>query len=496
MADPLGSVPGIVVGVGVGAAAAAAIEPAVELPKQTAWKANPNRILDAATIARLVAQGGVSLDSAHESGLRDGFGPDKLDALVYLSQTVPGFAQVLDLWRRDLIGPELVQHALTKEGTDQRYVDQLLKLKTAEIIPPPDLAYMVVRGLVPDPFGYDGPSDEHDKTISDIPQLDIKTLEEAARSGWDQTRFEALVGRSGLAPAPIFAAAAFFRGLITYDQYLTIIKKGDLRPAYANVILNGAREIPTATAFAEHHLRGYTDAKGMYDGTARHGMSPTDTDVIYLNLGRPVAVHQVTTGLARGGVYPSTYDDVPEPYRDAIRESDVKEPWASIAYYNRFSFSVPFWWRSLATANAFGTLDPYEVLLWLGNSPEFARIITDHFVGTGATPTDKDVTGAQTRLKTAAHKAFLDSEISATDATNALETAGVNPSSVPAILSIWDTERQLVRKGITAAQYKKAFEKQDVNDSTGQPWTRDETIAELVRLGYSHAEANQYLDIG
>ena len=77
-----------------------------------------------------------------------------------------------------------------------------------------------------------------------------------------------------------------------------------------------------------------------------------------------------------------------------------------------------------------------------------------------------------------------------------LNAIGVAATAQPQVLALWNQEQQLVRKGITAAQYKKAYEKQDVNDSTGQPWTRDETIAELTRLGYSPQEAGQYLDIG
>lgn len=495
MADLLGGVPGIVVGVGVGAAASAALEPAIELPKQTAWQANPNRILDVNLLARLVAQGGVSLQSARDSGERDGYSNDKVDALVYLAQTVPGFAQVLDLWRRDLIDPDLVQHALTKEGVDQRYVDQLLKLKTAEIIPPPDLAYMVIRGLVPDPFGFDGPSSPTDTAIEDIPELSIDTLAEAARSGWDQTRFEALVGRSGLAPAPIFAAQAFFRGLITYEQYLTIIKKGDLRPAYANVILGGAREIPTAGQFAEAWLRGYLTQTQAEAGAARHGMSADDIDLIHLNMGRPTPVHQVTTGLARGGTYPSLYTDVPEPYRDAIRESDIKEPWASIAYHNRYTYPSAFVLRTLAQAGELGdTAAVEQILLEIGWNPEFAAKVAAAWTAGGGTG-DAHVTKAANQLWTATHKAYLASEASDADVTQMLNLIGVAASAQPQVLALWQAERSLVRKGLTAANYHKAFSKGDTNDATGQPWTRDETIAELMRLGYSQQEAGQYLDI-
>src|SRR5215472_15312757 len=116
MALPGEGVAGIIIGVGAGAATSAALAPAIEVPKQEAWAANPHRILDVALLARLVAQGGIDLGTAETDAKRDGYSPDKLDALVYLEQTVPGFAQALDLWRRGLIGDPLFEHALVKAG--------------------------------------------------------------------------------------------------------------------------------------------------------------------------------------------------------------------------------------------------------------------------------------------------------------------------------------------------------------------------------------------
>src|SRR5438552_684379 len=101
MAGPLGSTPGIIVGVAVGTAAADALQPAFERARQDAWRRNAVRELDPGTIARLVAQGAMALDgAAYNAAGGEGFSSDKLDALVYLSQTVPGFAEAMALYRR------------------------------------------------------------------------------------------------------------------------------------------------------------------------------------------------------------------------------------------------------------------------------------------------------------------------------------------------------------------------------------------------------------
>src|SRR5437867_359622 len=151
MALPLGSAPGIIVGVGVGTAAAAAIEPAIELPRQEAWRNNANRLLDPVTMARLVAQGAVDLGAAQEDARREGFGADKLNALVYLAQTVPGFGQVLELYRRHPQAfADLWHHAHTKAGIDQRYVPYLDELRD-DRLSPQVVALAIVRGILDDP---------------------------------------------------------------------------------------------------------------------------------------------------------------------------------------------------------------------------------------------------------------------------------------------------------------------------------------------------------
>ena len=493
MASPLDA-PGIVVGVGVGAAAAAALEPAVEIPKQEAWAANPNRILDPSLLARLVAQGGISLEAAETEARRDGYGSDKLGALVYLEQTVPGFSQALDLWRRDRITDAEFRHTLDKAGLDSRYADQLMFYKTNELISAQDLAFMVIRDIVPDPYGFGPPTSPTDNTINDMPQLSIDTLAEAARNGWDPQRFEALVGRTGLAPAPVTAANAYFRGIASYQDFTTMIAKGDLRPAYANVILNTSRLILSADQYVEAHLRGWIDQPTMYAGTAKHGMSQADTDLRFETMGRPVTFHEITTGLARGGTYPSQYTDIPEPYRKSAQESDIRPEWASLHYANRYIYPSAFVLRSLAQAGDLGGQAAVEqVLLELGWKPSFATQVSTAWTA-GSASGDPHVGKAQTQLWTATHKAYVDDRVSTATATSSLQAAGVSAASVPAVLQVWDAERALVRASLSAAQIRKAYHNGVTNPATGQPWTQAEAIARLLELGYTQADAETLLE--
>jgi hypothetical protein len=495
MADPLGSGAGIIVGVGVGAAASAALEPAVEIPKQEAWAANPNRILDAGLIARLVAEGGVDLGFAHDSGRRDGFQSDKMDALVYLAQTVPGAAEALELWRKGFIGPDLFLHALNKAARDPRYSFNGDAYRLKELIGLGDIAAGIVRSALPAPAYVPVPPPTSGTSIPRFPQVNIDPETLAAKLGFPPEMLQIMVARSGLSLAPGLSAQALFRGLINDQDFLLAVAEGDLRTEWADTLRDVSRQILTAGEYLEAELRGWLDPGVGVARTAKHGMSPADAQLRLDTMGRPIAVHQVTTGLARGGTYPSAYADVPEPYRKAIQESDIRPEWASLAYHNRYTYPSAFVLRTLAQAGDIGdTAAVEQVLLEIGWPPAFASKVAVAWAPTGATG-DPHVTKAENQLWTATHRAYLNGHAPASTLTPAFTALGITPAAQQTVLGLWTLEQQLERFGLTAANIHKAFTKGDTNDATGQPWTRDEAIAELVKLGYNPDEAGQYLDI-
>jgi hypothetical protein len=494
MAGPLGSTPGIIVGVGVGAAASAALAPAIELPKQKAWADNANRILDAATLARLVAQGGVTLDAAKAEGLRDGYGPDKIQALAYLAQTVPGLAEALDLWRRLLIDDRLFEHALNKAGLDHRYVNQFLKLKEEELLSVPDLAYAVVRGLVPDEGILPVAPPAQGVKVKRFPVFPINPVEEAAKQGWSKDRFSVMVGRAGLAMAPILAANAYFRGVIARADYDLAIAEGDIRNEFRDAILDTAREILTAHDYAELELRGFLTRDERLAETDKHGMSARDSDLLYDVLGRAVGVHAITTGLARGGHYPSVYADVPEPYRAAIQRSNIRPEWASLAYANRYTYPSAFVLRSLTQAGDLTQAETHQILLDIGWRPDLAEKVSTRWAGGTGTTAGPYVKKAQTQLWTTAHKSYVAEEVDAAAAQSAMTALGVPAADQAAVLVLWDHERALIRKELSAKEVKRAWVIGAINPATGAKWTRQEAFERLLQMGYSAADATTFLE--
>jgi hypothetical protein len=490
----VGATPGILAGVAVGGAATVALQPAFEVPRQDAWARNANRILDAGLLARLVAQGGVDLADAQSEALRDGYAADKLDALIYLEQTVPGFAEAINLWRRGLIADGDFAHVLVKAGLDQRYTAPLMALKDAEIVGIGDLAYGVVRGILPAPSWVPVAPPTSGTSVPRFPQVNIDPVAEAAKLGYPEDQFQLMVGRSGLSLAPGLAAQAYFRGLINADDYLLAIAEGDLRTEWAQTLQDASRAILSPHDYAELQLRGFQTQTQRDAGAAKHGMGPNDAQLLYDVLGRAPNIHAVTTGLARGGTYDGTPQTIPEPFLSAVQRADIRPEWYSIEYANRFTYPSAFVLRALAQAGDLGgQAEVEQVLLELGWKPSFATQVSTAWTAS-ATTGDPHVAKAQTQLWGTTHAAYKAGEIAKADAQRNLTTLGIPAAAQTQVLTYWDAERATVRKQLTLAELKKAYTLGADNPATGQPWTAADVTAELLARGFSADDAKTILE--
>jgi len=491
MALPFGSAPAIITGVAVGAAAGAGLEPAVEVDRQLAWQKITAAIRNPELLARLVAAGGIELDAAHLEASRSGLSSDKFDALVWLEQSVPGTAELLELWRRGKIDEALVDLGLTKARLDPRYWPAVKELENARIFPP-TIALAVQRGIlenVKDPNGSDRlltvTPDLSNVTIDSPGMVPLDVLAEAAAQGYNFDRLAVDARLAGLPPAPGELMQLLNREKINRDDFVLGIAEGDTRNEWAAVLEELRYRLLSGVELSELVIRGWLDQGDAAPMAAHDGWTADRFDLLVKLRGRPLAVHQVTTGLARGGKFDTGYDAVPEPFRSAIRQSNIRPEWASIAYANRYTYSVPFWWRALATADAFGTLDPLQILLHLGNPPDFAKAIVAHYVTAAGKAGDPHVTKAENQLWTTLHKAYVDDRIDDTAAGEALTAVGVAADAQPAVLELWQAERAVIRKSLSPAQIKKAV--------AGGLWTGDEATTRLLELGYSAADAATFL---
>lgn len=454
----LGSTPGLIVAAGVGAAAATALEPAFEVPRQDAWSRLPNRLLDPGRLAALVAQGGVLLGdpsgstagSAYAEAIRQGYSSDKLDRLIYLAQRAPDLALVLELWRRGRFGtpdpanpPSQVTHAFAKEQIEPQYWTPIADLFN-ERLSAQAVALGIIRSVLNDPGFFPVNLQTSGGVVPAYPVSTIDPLAEALATGFDEERLRVMVASIGRPPGPGELARAVFRQLIKLPDFNRGILEGDTRPEWAETFLDVNRDIPSSRDFVQLHLRGWTDAAGMYAGTARHGMSQADTDTLYEVERRPLNVHAITTGLARGGKFQPQPGEITDPYQAAVHQADLGPEWYDLQVANKYLYPSAFVLRSLAQAGDLGdTAAVEQILLEIGWRPDFAALVAQSWTTGTAAAKDPYIGKAETQLWTAVHKAYKGGGITAVQAENLLNLLISTPGDVQQVLYLWEAERTL-----------------------------------------------------
>ena len=529
MASPLGSTPGIIVGVGVGAAASAALAPAIEPARQAAWESNRNAILDAATIARLQAQGGIDLGSArllnHRHGLQDSY----TDALVYLAQTVPTVAEALDLRRRGRISDAQLQHALAKAQIEPQYWPALMEL-TDDRLSPQVVALAIVRGIMKDPgFLPVGPPSTEGK-VKAFPVSGLDPLAEAAANGYDRDRLFVETAIMGRPMGPEGAAAAYFRGILELADYQRSIAEGDVRNEWAEAILETARQIPSVADYVNAEIRGWITTAERNAGIARHGMSPADGDLLYLRTGRPATGHQVLIGERRGGSHSGGTAGIPDAFVTAVKQSDIRPEWTNLLWHGAETYPSGFMIRGAVQGGDITPAQAHELLYemgwpvkWIdvfvaswapkaggqaGKAETAANLRAEYegyllteqelrtaLQGLGYAPAEVDREvhlGDAARVKAyrdkaleATHKSYIAAQITSAEVSSTLGQLHIDAAAIPELVAIWDIEKAVTRKTLTAAQIKAAYRRGTI--------TQAEAISDLEEHGYSATDALVYL---
>jgi hypothetical protein len=445
------------------------------------------------TLASGVSQGQIPYGWAVDEAKRTGFNKERFDHAVEAATVGPGVAQAFRLWRRGQIDDAGFQTALRRAGIEEVWINALLKTKR-EMLDPAQLAAAIHRGLIPDPGLLKGEQPSGARKVESYPVYPIPPLDEAAAAGYTKDDLGVLVGLQGLPMGPHEAAQALFRGIITDGDYIAAFNESNNRNEWARAILEQTRQIPTARDFFENALRGYHEFPWAVEQAARHGMSEADALVIYQNQGRPMNIRQITQALSRGGKFNPEPGEIKDPYMASVVEGSVKPGYYDLALSLKYTLPSPFVMRQLTSSGVWTEAKAAKRLKDSGWIPEDADEAAKAWAAPSGTTADPHIAKAQTQLWTATHSAYMAGDASDATVIAKLPQAGVRASAVEDVLALWKHEREVIRQRITPAQLKKAWRKAVTNESTGQPWTKEEVLAELLSRGWSHLDANTFLD--
>lgn len=480
------------IGFGLALTAQPALTPLSTGLRQTAWEADPNLAPSVFLLAEGVAQGQVDPAKARAWAHQQGLSDNAFAALVAVANVGPPLGLAYQAWRRNQLTDAEFQTALRRQGIEPAWFSALEALKHDRL----DLgaiATAVHRGIMDDHGLLVTPVPSGSGNVPRIPVSGLDTLAEFAAQGIDPERARVLVADTGLPLSLEEMLQLYNRHKVTATDVKVSIAESNVRNEYMDVALDLARRLLTPHEYAEAELRGINSRAEAQAGANLSGLTDADYVTLFELLGRPLNVHEMTTGLARGGNFGGDYSSVPQPYRDAIRRSAIRPEYADIAYANRYTYPSAFVLRSLAEAGDLGGQPAVaKVLEEIGWKPSFAQQVSTAWT-TGGTGSDPHIAKAQNQLWTTTHNSYKAQEISDATATTALSAAGVAAAAVPAILALWKEERSLVRKQLSPTQIRKALNLGVVNPATRAPWTVADAHAALLERGYDDADATVFL---
>jgi hypothetical protein len=436
-----------ILGYAIGNAAGPSLEPFVQDLANAAWQLNQVMPPDAMTLALGVAQGQVDPDAAQAWASQTGFGTDQFKALVDIANVGPALGLAYQAWRRGDLSDAEFDTALKRTGLEEQWYAALRALKVQPLAPT-EIATAVHRNIMSDPslIVQEPPTTAGD--VEQVPQSSLSPDTEASWSGIDHERLRVLVGITGLPPGLIEMLRLLNMGKVTVDDVQRAVAQSNLRNEYMDVVLNLRRHLLTPHEYEEAALRGIITNAQADAGAALSGMEPTDAQLLFQIMGRPLNVHAVTTGLARGGDFGGTYADVPEPYRDAIRRSNIRPEYARLAYANRYNYPSAFVLRSLAQAGELGDEKAVEqILLDIAWPPDLAAKVAPLWVGAGAgaaaAKPDPWVAKASNHLWTAVQKGYVGGSVDQTNAAISLDLIGVAATAQTEVFARWDETKRI-----------------------------------------------------
>jgi hypothetical protein len=175
----------------------------------------------------------------------------------------------------------------------------------------------------------------------------------------------------------------------------------------------------------------------MYAGTALHGMTQADTDLLFKVLGRPITIRQITTGEARGGTYNGDTSQIPEAYLRSLQEGNIRPEWYSLDYANRYSYPSLFQLNALVKANAITADLAADWAAKDGLAPEVVTALHGFWSGEQGASSTAGAVKAKTYTYSQIHQAWRNGVFTDQQAETELETIGYPAAKAQTLLATW-----------------------------------------------------------
>lgn len=439
-----------------GVALSPTLAPVAHAIEQEAWKVAPVLAVDAEAAAQIAAERVSELPWAADQALQHGINADTFTKIYQDALNAPGFGELLRMFRRDSINEDQFVHGLNKMKLEDMW-DAPLETLRDDYLSPAEIATAIQRGQLHDPGYLPVDIDTAGSTVPPPAVSSLDPVTEAAAAGTNSERLAVKARLVGLPPAPGELMSLLNRGTINEAAFNLGVSQGNTRNEWAAVLMTLKRRLLTPHEYEEANLRGVLDPDAAHAGAALSGMEIADAELLFEIMGRSLAVHQITTGLERGGEYGGTYDDIPEPYRDAVRRSSIRPEYAKLAYANRYTVPSYFILKAIL---ADGGMTPAQFAQYgkeLGWPPDLADAAAKALSTGAAAKADPWIAKAETQLWTATHKAYVDALASEPQARANFTEIGVTAEAQTEIVRLWNSERDIRRASLTVKQIKDAI---------------------------------------
>lgn len=414
-----------------------ALRPLLQSIVNEAWKGNAVIPPPFVLLAEGVAQGQVDPAKAREWALEQGYDKEQFNALVNIANTGPPIGQALELLRRidpatgaSVWSPDDFATALNRQGIEKRWWPGIAQLKE-RLLDPADLARAIHKSIIPDPGLLAVPQPDGEGKVKAYPVYPIKALDVAAGFGYTKDDLGVLVGLQGNPMGAHEAAQATFRKVIEPVDYERAIAEGNTRNEWGPAIFEQSRAIPSPTNYVEAGIRTRITPAEMYDGAARHGMTPADTDLLFAIHGRPATPHQVFIGLRRGGVYNGPTDNVDPAILQSMRDANLRPEYYNLVAAGLETYPAVFALRSLAQAGEITYDETLQILLYEGWNQPLAEKVAAGWTGGKAGATAKSLTRAEVKA------AWREGKLTDAEALQRLQAENLSAPDAQLLLDTW-----------------------------------------------------------